>query len=706
VCLFRVQGYTGPVGGPCVACGAGKFSTAAQNVLTLIPGTPSKLASPSTRHAAAVGSTVLPAYFAQGGPFGKGHVRFDRTQTQYLDGGARTFNIASNGGFTVVAVVRFSGSGLWEKIIDFGNNAGDNNIVVGRESDTSDLALGFFEGSTHLGSVKISSAIVQNQWMTIVARYRAEDQTCSLEVNGQQATLTIAALTDRTLSSTWVGRSHWGDDYFDGDIAGLYVTDEYASDEKSALIANALKEGLDLAELPCINCEAGTYSAAAGSTVCTSCEAGKYKAAAGVNIACDQCEAAPRGIAFQRCWIRMPTGCNQALVETQTPTVWFVDPAQDAAACAGRVAVYNMHCSKSDGEHDWRTEEAPPRIVGGKFSAAVGATACDIYKLGSTNQSCNDVCWSLGRSCNLEATRNLNSEQLVRGVLGQLGHSILSNSEWRTDDCGDSQTGWEGQIPFYHQAAVGMYFFCPGAASSKATCAGKHLARERICACGGTSSALDQYPATYLAATAGSWDQSANMLQDISGNRRVGRVTTGSTSAGVLAGNGAGISVPFVEGTTATQILWGSLSVPSTFTICSITRYSGAAKQRILGCKNLNWLHGHHADSAIHAGGTWYGQDINLGYSISPDTDWVIACGRNVGGSSVGTIINGIVTSTGSGGLGGCDLNINDAIVGSGVPEISDWQLSSLHVWDSHLSDDVFASVSSQLNDYLAGSFP
>jgi hypothetical protein len=92
--------------------------------------------------------------------------------------------------------------------------------------------------------------------MTIVARYRAQDQTCSLEVNGQQANLTIVALTDKTLSSTWVGRSHSGDtDYFNGDIAGLYVTDEYASDEKSALIADALEEGLDLTELPCNNCQ-------------------------------------------------------------------------------------------------------------------------------------------------------------------------------------------------------------------------------------------------------------------------------------------------------------------------------------------------------------------------------------------------------------------------------------------------------------------
>jgi hypothetical protein len=47
---------------------------------------------------------------------GKGHLSIDRTQTQYLDGVALRFIMASNGGFTVVAVVRFSGSpGHWGK---------------------------------------------------------------------------------------------------------------------------------------------------------------------------------------------------------------------------------------------------------------------------------------------------------------------------------------------------------------------------------------------------------------------------------------------------------------------------------------------------------------------------------------------------------------------------------------------------------------
>ena len=39
-----------------------------------------------------------------------------------------------------------------------------------------------------------------------------------------------------------------------------------------------------------------------------------------------------------------------------------------------------------------------------------------------------------------------------------------------------------------------------------------------------------------------------------------------------------------------------------------------------------------------------------------------------------------------------------------GHPEQSDWQLSSVYVWNSHLPDDVFAQVSADLNAQLAGT--
>jgi hypothetical protein len=112
-----------------------------------------------------------------------------------------------------------------------------------------------------------------------------------------------------------------------------------------------------------------------------------------------------------------------------------------------------------------------------------GRRSCVIYALGSgaPQQSCDDVCFSIGRSCSLDDIRNLNSEQAVRGVLSQLGHSIPSNAEWETGDCIDSGGGWNANIPFI---ADNKYFYCPGAASSKTLCAAKAPYRERICACG------------------------------------------------------------------------------------------------------------------------------------------------------------------------------------------------------------------------------
>jgi DNA-binding beta-propeller fold protein YncE len=307
------------VASTCADCGAGKYTTASgataestclalsailplrlpQDFLALIPGSPPKLASPSTRNAAAAGSAVLPAYIATGGPLGNGHVSFDRTQAQYLDGGARTFKRASNGGFTVVAVVRFRGSPVgWERIIDFGILGGSNNIVVSRYEAQRALRLEFFESGKGLCGISLShtvfipdfigdsiEAVLQDQWMTLVFRYRAQrsvntygniwhmqKQRCTLEINGQLQGDTSSPMiqgltpgrvfyevndpdlvvTDKTLSKTYVGRNQQiqpADGYLNGDIAGLYVKDEYVSDANCSLIVKGMDAGLDFTSL-------------------------------------------------------------------------------------------------------------------------------------------------------------------------------------------------------------------------------------------------------------------------------------------------------------------------------------------------------------------------------------------------------------------------------------------------------------------------
>ena len=128
-------------------------------------------------------------------------------------------------------------------------------------------------------------------------------------------------------------------------------------------------------------------------------------------------------------------------------------------------------------------------------SAPPRSTAGIIYKVGSgevgSEQSCDDVCLSIGSSCNLEAIRNLNSEHQIRGVLGQLGYSeFLQNAGFNAGDCGEGGTGWNGHIPFIHPDTNSV-LFCPTAVSQQATCDGKAWSRERICACGAAAAASE-----------------------------------------------------------------------------------------------------------------------------------------------------------------------------------------------------------------------
>jgi hypothetical protein len=203
-------------------------------------------------------------------------------------------------------------------------------------------------------------------------------------------------------------------------------------------------------------------------------------------------------------------------------------------------------------------------------------------------------------------------------------------------------------------------------------------------------------------ASAVGWDARKAEFQDWSGNGRVGKLTAGSASVGGIKDNGAGsgIWVPLVGGGTTADINWGDVSVPVTFTICSVSRYSGAAKGRLLQCSSAqrNWFHGHWAG---YAGSTYYGTEVDNYYTISPNTKWVVACGRNtVGVGRSNTIMNNVVTSSNKGGTGNCKMVINS----DGTNEDTDWQLSSVYVWNSHLPDDVFAQVSADLNAQLAGT--
>ncbi len=70
-------------------------------------------------------------------------------------------------------------------------------------------------------------------------------------------------------------------------------------------------------------------------------------------------------------------------------------------------------------------------------------------------------------------------------------------------------------------------------------------------------------------------------------------VSKGTIKFGSDVGDGAKGKVAFISGSTQSQLLWPEGSIPKSFTICSITRYTGGTNRRILQGAHRNWLHGH-----------------------------------------------------------------------------------------------------------------
>jgi len=149
------------------------------------------------------------------------------------------------------------------------------------------------------------------------------------------------------------------------------------------------------------------------------------------------------------------------------------------------------------------------------------------------------------------------------------------------------------------------------------------------------------------------------------------------------SGDGAANAVTFITGTTTTKLLWPESSIPSTFTVCSVTRYTGGSRERIFDCANspsqaANWLHGHwNSLRGVAYYEEWKTSEANHGVL----DDWLVMCGTNAGATAPGNIIlDQDEIGTADGGVGNLRLNI-----GYIDSEVSDWAMHSLLIWDYSL---------------------
>ena len=194
----------------------------------------------------------------------------------------------------------------------------------------------------------------------------------------------------------------------------------------------------------------------------------------------------------------------------------------------------------------------------------------------------------------------------------------------------------------------------------------------------------------YSRYTYSSWDPKALVWNDISGNKHNGIGSgSGFTTGCDTDQNGAAGTVCSVRGSPASAITFGPASVPATFTICSVTRYAGSNKGRILNGDG-NWLHGH-----------WSG-NIGVSYydawktvtatsiAIQP-TDWLLMCGQNAPPGIF--LANGVPVGNGAGGgTGNIAFGVN-SLGCCGTTEASDWAIAEITVWNRALSGDELESV-------------
>lgn len=110
-----------------------------------------------------------------------------------------------NGNLTIECWVYPKAFTNWSRIIDFGNGAGNNNVLLSYTVGTSG-APGFYIGGAQFQS---NQTIPLNQWSHIAATLNGTVAT--IYINGIQAgTATFPIPANVTRNSNFIGRSNWG----------------------------------------------------------------------------------------------------------------------------------------------------------------------------------------------------------------------------------------------------------------------------------------------------------------------------------------------------------------------------------------------------------------------------------------------------------------------------------------------------------------
>jgi len=185
-----------------------------------------------------------------------------------------------------------------------------------------------------------------------------------------------------------------------------------------------------------------------------------------------------------------------------------------------------------------------------------------------------------------------------------------------------------------------------------------------------------------------SWPSSVGTL--------VGTVVGGTVEIKAESGRGANQPVRALYGNTASKFDFGLALPGNTWTLCTLSRYTGSNKGRIIqGSGNV--LHGHwNARRGVAHYEGWVTPSENRGVV----DDWLVMCGTNNGQRAYVDGVN-IATADRSGASGNKYLGINYAKDACCPNEVSDWAVAEVMTWTRSLSADEMLQVTRYLQSVV-----
>lgn len=204
---------------------------------------------------------------------------------------------------------------------------------------------------------------------------------------------------------------------------------------------------------------------------------------------------------------------------------------------------------------------------------------------------------------------------------------------------------------------------------------------------------------------AGNYNKTLNILPEITGNKlrdiqsdKIQNITFDDTNK-------------IIYGSKNSYIIFPENSLSPKFTICSITKYistdinnNNMIIQSTNNDDNNLFYHGHYKNKK---GVIMYDNyELSKGYpSTQPINSWVVSCAKNI--SSLNPTNNVIINNNNSGLFlessykaisNTLSINYNNS---KNTKYNSEWALSYIFIWDSHLSDSDLKNISTILNNYI-----